>query len=83
MIKDLEWEPLASQSEQARLCTMHKISKDIIHVKESKYLTPATATETRGSLGILLNIQVTMYLRRPEPIYVRVASVFESRFRQK
>ena len=33
MIKDLEWEPLASRRKQARLCTMYKISNDIIHGK--------------------------------------------------
>ena len=49
MIKDLEWEPLASRRKQARLCAMYKISNDIIHVNKSKYLTPATETRTRGS----------------------------------
>ena len=49
MIKDLEWEPLASRRKQSRLCTMYKISNDIIHVNKSKYLTPATETRTRGS----------------------------------
>ena len=42
MIKDLKWEPLASCRKQSRLCTMYKISNDIIHVNKSKYLTPAT-----------------------------------------
>ena len=31
------------------LCTMYKISNDIIHVNKSKYLAPATETRTRGS----------------------------------
>ena len=63
MIKDLEWEPLASRRKQSHLCTMYKISNDIIHVNKSKYLTPATETRTCGShdFKYLLNIQVMMY----------------------
>ena len=30
---------------------MYKISNDIIHVNNSKYLTPATETRTHGSPG--------------------------------
>ena len=59
MMKYLEWELLASESEQARLCTMYKISNDIIHVKKSKYLTPATATRTSGSHGFKYFIEHT------------------------
>ena len=82
MMKYLEWEILASESEQARLCTMYKISNDIIHVKKSKYLTQQQQLGLVDLmvLNILLNIQVTMYLRWPEPIYLPVCYIFESRF---
>ena len=46
-----ELESLASHRKQARLCTMYKISNEIIHVNKSKYLTPVTETRTRGSHG--------------------------------
>ena len=59
MIKDLEWEPLASRHKQARLCTMYKISNDIIHVSKSKFLTPATETRTHGSHGFKYFIEHT------------------------
>ena len=59
MIKYLEWEPLASRRKQACLCTMCRISNDIIHVNKSKYLTPATETRTRGSHGFKYFIEHT------------------------
>ena len=59
MIKDLESEPLTSRRKQARLCTMYKISNDIIHVNKSKYLAPATETRTHGSHGFKYFIEDT------------------------
>ena len=59
MIKDLEWQPLASPRKQARLCTMYKISNDIIHVNKSNFLNPATETRTRGSHGFKYFIEHT------------------------
>ena len=62
MIKDLEWEPLASRRMKTSLnyaCTMYKISNDIIYVNESKYLTPATKTQTRGSHGFKYFVEHT------------------------
>ena len=38
---------------------MYTISNDIIHVNESKYLTPATETRTRGSHGFKYFIEHT------------------------
>ena len=40
-------------------CTMYKISNDIIYVNESKYLTPATKTQTRGSHGFKYFVEHT------------------------
>ena len=55
-----EWESLASSRKQARfICTMHKISNDIIHVNKSKYFTPVTETRTRGSHGFKYFIEHT------------------------
>ena len=58
MIKDLEWESLASRRKQARLCTMYKISNDIIQQQKLGLVDLMV-------LNRLLNIQVTMYLNTP------------------
>ena len=42
MVKEMEKESLASRRKKARLCTMYKISNDIVHINKSKNLTPAT-----------------------------------------
>ena len=44
MIKDLEWDSLASRCKRARLCTMYKITDNIIHVNKDKYLRPTRET---------------------------------------
>ena len=60
MIKDLEWAGTPGLSPQtSRLCTVYKISNDIIHVNKSKYLTPATETRTRGSHGFKYFVEHT------------------------
>ena len=36
MIKDLEWDSLASRRKRARLCTLYKITHNIIHLNSDK-----------------------------------------------
>jgi hypothetical protein len=49
MMESMEWEPLASRRKQSRLCTMYKITNDLISINKSKYLKLATETRTRGT----------------------------------
>ena len=51
MVKEMEKESLASRRKKARLCTMYKISNDIVHINKSKNLTPATETQTYGTIS--------------------------------
>ena len=49
MIKDLEWDSLASRRKRVRLCIMYKITHNITHVIKDKYLRPTRETRTRGT----------------------------------
>ena len=49
MIKDLEWDSLASRRKRARLCTMYEITHNIIHLNKDKSLRPTRKTRTRGT----------------------------------
>ena len=61
MIRDLEWEPLASRRKEARLRTMYKITSIIIHVSKSKYFKLAKETRTRGSHSLKYCIEHASY----------------------
>ena len=56
----MEWESLTFRRQHARLCTMYKITNEIIHVLKSEYLTLPNETRT-----IVLSAQVMMSLNIP------------------
>ena len=47
MLRDLEWEPLATRRQNSRLVMMYKINDDLIDIPAATYLTSGDA-RTRG-----------------------------------